>query len=154
MLNQHSVNLNIFKMAKSASNKNNRPEEIKDDVVTFWHMGRAGFLVYETGKEPLTGKPIEKMVKFVNHIYNTSNQEEIKILDEVCERSPNVMKRFSEYELLKSSKPEYLAMEINGKKVKVPISALEDSYKKEIEKELEGNENVKTVTGAGITKDS
>ena len=140
-------------MAKSATKKSNLPEEIKDDEVTFWHMGRAGFLVYETGKEPLTGKPIEKMVKFVNHIYKTDNKEEIKILDEVCERSPKVIKRFSEYELLKSSKPEYLAMEINGKKVKVPISALEESYKNEIEKELEGSEQIKTVSNGGITKD-
>ena len=110
-------------------------KEVETDQVKYWHEGWAGMVVLKTGKEPLTDKPIEKFIYFTDHFYATEDKEEIKLLDAICDRAPNIMKRFDDYQIMVDSTPKTVAMEINGKKVIVPMDALTDSFKEQLAKE-------------------
>lgn len=140
-------------MAKNKDSKPVVPVPVDESTVTYWHKGKLGFVVYTTGKEPLTNKPIENTIKFQNHLYKTNVPEEIKILDECAARSPQTLKRFDEFSMLQAAEPEMIMMEIGGKKVKVPLSALKDSFKEEFQElsNLQEKSSIATVSNTKTT---
>lgn len=112
-----------------AESKELKPTQIDSAEVTYRHKARQGMVALFLGKEPLTSKPIEKFVKFSEHLYKTSDATEIEKLDEWCLKANGEIQRFDEYKLMVNSQPQEIAMEIDGKKVKVPLKLLEDAYK-------------------------
>lgn len=113
------------------------PLETEKGEVIFWHKGRAGMVSYEIGIDQFTRKPISKEIKFINHRYPTSDPDEIKALDTFGEKT-KMVRRLDEYKQALAQEPKFVVMEINGKKVKIPLSALKDSYAKDVEEEMTG----------------
>lgn len=120
--------------------------EVNEEEVTYWHKGRKGIIHYIAGTDA-TGKPIEKKIEFINHIFKTTDTALKAHLDILAERSPHILKRYNEYEIAKLSEPREIIMDIGGKKVRVPVEAMKESYLKEYLLEEE-TEEVKTIHGA------
>jgi len=128
-----------------------KPKKPKNEAVpldtekaVYRHEGKSGMIVLHMGNEQFTNKPIERIINFMNHVYSTTDPEEIKLLDEITKLPTPTLYKFDEYKELVESQPAFIVMELNGKKMKVPVSALEDSYKEMFYKESDGSKEVKT----------
>lgn len=131
-----------------------QPVAVDETEITYWHKGRQGNVTYQTGKEPLTNKPIEVTISFKNHLYKTTNPDEIKQLDEIVTRSPHVLKRFDEYQLQKASEPMTATLDAGGRKFTINLDALKEEYIKnhpELLAEQPGTDKpVQVISGLGL----
>ena len=116
--------------------KKPKPEVLpENEQVAYRHAARQGMVSLLLGTEPLTNKPIERIIQFRDHLYSTKDPVEIEKLDAWCEKAPESVKRFDYYKLLEAAQPQYVTMEVDGKKVRVPMELLKEAYIKNTEQE-------------------
>jgi len=122
---------------------------IDTTTVKYWHEGKLGMIAFDKGKDN-KGEPVNEFIYFRDHVYETSDTKLIKQLDNYCEANPHIAKRLDVYEEMLNSQPANVVMDINGKKVSVPMEALTDAFKEQLAKE-QANRGEQTLVRGVIT---
>lgn len=117
-----------------------------DKEVAFWCRGKSGFVTLTRGLHEFTRQPIEQLIEFRNHIYRTSDPEEIRLLEEMASKT-SLLSHLDEWAIAKAQEPKQVTVEFDGKKMLLPLESLKEAYIEMAEKAQTSlpNEAIKTT---------